>query len=147
MSSNGDPPDGTVARVLDGTTPPGVHDWPGAGSADAVARAVRLAARAHWHAAVLPLADVTDKPSFLDACAESLDLPDWFGHNWDALADCLTDLSWWGAPRGYLLIATGWAALERTAPGVAGTARPIVEEAVTHWRARRIPMTVLLGTT
>ncbi|MDT0444786.1 barstar family protein [Streptomyces johnsoniae] len=144
MSSHRDLPEGAVARILDGTTPPGVYRWPGAGRGDAAADAVRLAARAHWHAAVLPLADVTDKFSFLDACAEALELPDWFGRNWDALQDCLTDLSWWGAPRGYLLIATGWEVLMRTAPDVGAAARPVVEEAVTHWRTRRIPMTVLL---
>lgn len=34
---------------------------------------------------------------------EELQLPAWFGQNWDALADCLTDFSWREAP-GYLLI-------------------------------------------
>ena len=35
--------------------------------------------------------------------AVALGFPDWFGHNWDALEDCLTDLSWREA-RGYVLM-------------------------------------------
>ena len=38
-----------------------------------------------------------DKDSVLDAFAAGLDLPDWFGHNWDALVDALRDLD---GPRG-----------------------------------------------
>ena len=30
----------------------------------------------------------------LASIAASLGFPDWFGGNWDALEDCLTDLSW-----------------------------------------------------
>lgn len=33
-----------------------------------------------------------DKASVLEAFATGLDLPDWFGHNWDALLDALRDL-------------------------------------------------------
>ena len=33
-----------------------------------------------------------DKQSVLDAFATGLDLPDWFGRNWDALVDALRDL-------------------------------------------------------
>ena len=35
---------------------------------------------------------ITDKQSFLKEIAIALKLPDWFGHNWDALEDCLRDL-------------------------------------------------------
>lgn len=37
--------------------------------------------------------DPRERPLF-DAIGEALQFPDWFGRNWDALEDCLTDLSW-----------------------------------------------------
>ena len=50
-----------------------------------------LAARAH-DLAVVKLGD--GKDAILAALSRSLGFPDWFGGNWDALEDCLTDLSW-----------------------------------------------------
>ena len=38
--------------------------------------------------------EIRDKAEFYDAVAAALGFPDWFGHNLDALADCLRDLSW-----------------------------------------------------
>ena len=35
----------------------------------------------------------TDKRSVLSEFASALDLPPWFGHNWDALVDALRELS------------------------------------------------------
>lgn len=44
------------------------------------------------------------KEAMLAALARSLAFPEWFGGNWDALEDCLTDLSWRkDAPRVLLL--------------------------------------------
>jgi RNAse (barnase) inhibitor barstar len=34
------------------------------------------------------------KAALLDEIASALAFPDWFGRNWDALDDCLGDLSW-----------------------------------------------------
>ena len=39
-------------------------------------------------------AELPDKVTLLLWYATALDLPDYFGANWDALNDCLRDLSW-----------------------------------------------------
>ena len=49
------------------------------------------------------LAGCHDKPELLRRLAISLQLPANFGHNWDALADCLRDLRWIPA-WGYVLL-------------------------------------------
>jgi hypothetical protein len=53
---------------------------------------------------------VGGKPALLESIAKALDFPDWFGHNWDALEDCLTDLSWRKAA-GHVLVFQGLGAL------------------------------------
>ena len=45
-----------------------------------------------------------DKKAFLAYVASALHFPEWFGGNWDALHDCLTDLEWVPATNGYVLI-------------------------------------------
>ena len=42
----------------------------------------------------LSLAGAQTKEDLLDRIARALSFPDGFGRNWDALEDCLTDLSW-----------------------------------------------------
>ena len=44
------------------------------------------------------------RSQLLKNLAAALGFPDWFGDNWDALEDCLTDLSWREAPAYVLLI-------------------------------------------
>ncbi|KUJ68922.1 barnase inhibitor [Streptomyces albus subsp. albus] len=94
------------------------------------------------YTAVLRLDGVSDKPGFLDRCARDLRLPDWFGRNWDALADCLADLSWWGEATEFELLVHGWAAFRRAAPEDADTAAGILSDAESYWAARGTPLTV-----
>lgn len=62
----------------------------------------RLASRAACDELVVcrtDLAGCHDKDELLRRLTRSLPLPATFGHNWDALADCLRDLGWlpgWG---------------------------------------------------
>jgi RNAse (barnase) inhibitor barstar len=66
---------------------------------DDIDRLARIAARDELHVCRIDLAGCHDKDELLRRLALSLQLPTTFGHNWDALADCLRDLGWlpaWG---------------------------------------------------
>lgn len=137
-------PEADPPALLAGAQAPGRYHWPAAGEPGAVAEALRAAERAGWRAAAVDVAGVRDRDGLLDACARALALPPWFGRNWDALHDCLTDLSWWGEADGYLLVLPGWPGLSRAAPEVARVAAGVLDDAVAHWRNRAVSMSVLL---
>ncbi len=48
-------------------------------------------------------AGLTGKPALLEAFAAGLNFPAYFGQNWDALSDCLGDLSWLAQRRVVIL--------------------------------------------
>mgnify|MGYP000914853174 CR=1 FL=1 len=94
-------------------------------------------------AAVVDLAGCLDKDEVLDRFAAALRFPDWFGRNWDALADSLGDLSWLPA-EGYLLLldhAGAWRAAE---PGQFDTVLEILDDAARTWSAQRVPFWTLV---
>ncbi|MDX2564890.1 barstar family protein [Streptomyces sp. TX20-6-3] len=88
---------------------------------------------------VLDLTGVTDKAGLMDRCATVLALPDWFGRNWDALADCLTDL-----PEPVTLVVTGWREYARTRPREWRTAQDVFATAVDR-RPTHLTVLVALG--
>lgn len=74
-----------------------------------------------------------EKEELLKNIAKALDFPDWFGHNWDALEDCLADLSWRDAP-GYVLI------LETPKPGDdLGVLTDLLRSSAESWAERGKP--------
>lgn len=47
------------------------------------------------YARVVPIGpELTRRDELFEALAQGLEFPDHFGDNWDALTDCLNDLSW-----------------------------------------------------
>jgi RNAse (barnase) inhibitor barstar len=56
----------------------------------------------------IDLGGCIDKQELLQRIAAALSFPDWFGHNWDALSDALSDLAWLDETAGYVIV------LERT---------------------------------
>jgi len=84
-----------------------------------------------------------DKADALQRIAQALRFPEWFGGTWDALADCLSDLSWCPAG-GYVLLlehVDGWRA---AAGDDFDTLLDIVNEAATGWARMRTPLWALM---
>ncbi|WP_237269444.1 barstar family protein [Pseudothauera hydrothermalis] len=69
---------------------PGVHPLP----PHALPALLHAAHTAGMRPYCIDLSACDDKAAVLAALAKGLSFPAWFGHNWDALADCLSDLSW-----------------------------------------------------
>ncbi|MEU3348454.1 barstar family protein [Streptomyces sp. NPDC006700] len=67
----------------------------------------------------LDLDGVKDKAGLMDRAVRDLTLPDWFGRNWDALADSLGDETLWPAEavkRGLLVVVRDWEAYAQAGP-------------------------------
>ncbi|MFC6065574.1 barstar family protein [Streptomyces ochraceiscleroticus] len=141
----GPAPDGVprpLAAVLDGRTLPGVLSWP---AGRPVQEALDAALSAGWQGTVLDLEGVTDKAEFMTRAAAALHLPSWFGRNWDALADCLGDLSWWPAEHGgRLLVVRAWQGYAAAEPEEWRAAESVLADAVAHWRDTDTGLAVLL---
>jgi hypothetical protein len=76
-----------------------------------------------------------DKSQMLSKLSQALDFPSWFGANWDALEDCLTDLSWSRAA-GHVLLIEGVAG---AAADDLGVLEDVLASAAAQWAARGRP--------
>ncbi|GGB38264.1 hypothetical protein GCM10011492_31240 [Flexivirga endophytica] len=98
-------------------------------------------AGAGWRVVELDTSAGHDKPYFLDVCRAAFDLPDWFGANWDALADSLSDVA---SSPGTLVLWRGAGGLE---PTVRETAAEIFAERADRTGGAIGPFLVLVGGT
>jgi RNAse (barnase) inhibitor barstar len=93
----------------------------------------------------IDLADARDKNSLLKTIAHHMSFPEWFGCNWDALADNLADLNGQPAP-GYLVMLKNSETIERYAHNEFITALQIFSAAADEWRERKIALWCLIDT-
>lgn len=103
-----------------------------------LAAATQLRFRA-WQ---ITLANAPDEAALMHLLGQQLGFPDWFGHNRDALADCLLDLSWSEAP-GYLLLLNGFVGFAARAPEAAQALLDILADAASAWADDDIPFWVV----
>lgn len=80
----------------------------------------------------LDLDGVASRDAFLERCAGTFPLPDYFGHNWDALRECLLDLAGRGTPGAVVHWRRG-ALLAKRAPGAVETGLEILRETALYW--------------
>jgi hypothetical protein len=81
------------------------------------------------------LAGASGKDALLERIARALAFPRWFGGNWDALEDCLSDLSWSEAA-GHVLLIEGAAQLAADERGIL---TDILRSAAAYWTERKRP--------
>ncbi|MDD5175844.1 MAG: barstar family protein [Sterolibacterium sp.] len=89
------------------------------------------------------LSRAKDKDSLLVAIGRDMAFPEWFGHNWDALADCLADLGWRPA-EGYLVLLEHADALQAGAEDDFVNTLKIFAEAADEWREQGIALWCLV---
>jgi RNAse (barnase) inhibitor barstar len=93
-----------MGKLLERLRDPAASGVYRASRVDAITDAVR---GSRLSFARIGLQGITDKAALLRKIAAELGFPDWFGENWDALEDCLTDLSWREA-EGHVLVFEGF---------------------------------------
>lgn len=87
----------------------------------------------------------TERESILREIGGALHFPEWYGANFDALYDCLTDPDWYPA-RGHALLLSGLDKLRRAAPESFATLVEVLESAAQTRREAGQPFWVLIDT-
>lgn len=96
------------------------------------------------HTARIDLKGCRDKRTLLLRMALSLEFPESSGLNWDALSDCLRDLSWLQAT-GFVLLFDTAADLRDADPDSFDTLLSILDEARADWAAANVPFWAFLA--
>ena len=129
---------GTLSKIFSDPKHSGVYSV--TGEADDIERAARTAGLA---IVKVDLGRARGKSELLGLLARALKFPKYFGKNWDALHDSLTDLAW--------LTAKGWLVIITRAKSFAGrhtehfaTAVEVLQAAAEHWRSQGRPFWVLV---
>lgn len=77
---------------------------------------------------------ISDKNSLFKEFSEKLDFPDYFGFNWDAFSDCMTDLSWLDNKNSLFVVYKGARQFRLANPDEWRIAQDILLETVDYWR-------------
>lgn len=93
-----------------------------------------------WH--VVDLQRARGKRALFTAFAREFAFPSTFGGNWDALADCLQDLTWRTEP-GWIVVIRGAATFASVSPDDHAILCEILEASALFWRGRKKLFTVL----
>lgn len=130
----------TVIADLRGQRPPGIYRL--AAALDPTEFAA-YCQQTGWQCFVLEGEHIRTKAEFLQYCAQVMQFPDHFGQNWDALADCLTELDN-SVVTQHVILYTQPERFANTEPEQFAIALEVLESAVDYWSHTDTPMYVLL---
>ncbi len=99
--------------------------------------------RLGWRYFYLDGRQIIDQTSFLRTCTSAMDLPDFFGTNWEDFAALLIDLEW--APAlGYVILYDVTSHFAESCPEHWELALTTFQAAALEWKAAGKPFYVLL---
>lgn len=96
-------------------------------------------AKARFACLPVDLRGIRKSDDALTALGRDLGFPDWYGANFDALNDCLTDFSWREAG-GYVILIRGADALAAGDPEGFATLNTVFADAVEDWREQDVAL-------
>ena len=132
-----------LRALLAGDIEPGIYRFASRIAPDQVCDVVE---RAGWRCACIDARGIASKPAFLDAFADALHFPDYFGRNWDAFEECLGDLSWESLDdaKGIVIVLDRPDRFARNQPDEWAIARDVLTSAVAAHAQTGRPLIVLL---
>ena len=86
---------------------------------------------------------VHNKDTLLTSISQAMRFPEYFGHNWDALEECLTDLQWIPS-HGYIVLFEEPDLLAELSPRTLVTFLKIVISAAKEWANSHVPFNLVL---
>jgi RNAse (barnase) inhibitor barstar len=127
-----------LSKLLSNAKLSGVYR-PAQGS-DEIARAAKAA---KLSIVKLDLGTVQGKGEFLARLAKALKCPSYFGMNWDALNDCLTDLSWLDDNGWVVILVNGQDFTVKNQKDF-NTAIDVFQAAAEYWRSHAKPFWIFV---
>lgn len=132
-----------ITAALAGDRPPGLYRVPPPIDCEALAT---FCQNHNLHLICLDGEKITTKTEFLQAAAQALQFPDYFGYNWDAFEDCLTDFDQL-SDKGHILLYTQPENFATANPKDWNTLLAIFRTAVQDWLQGNLSLYVLFETT
>ena len=127
-------------RLLQDAAQAGLYHLPSARRSEVLA----LARQAHLIQLSADLSAAGDAGEILRELGKAFQFPIWYGANFDALHDCLTDPDW-QARKGLLLLVSGLEALHSSDPEAFSTLIEVLRSAAQIRSAEQQPMWILLA--
>lgn len=85
---------------------------------------------------------ITSQDLYFQEIAKLFQFPNYFGHNWDAVADCLTDLSWEEGDRILIVYSNSQSLRDRNNWEIA---MKVWSNTIEFWEQQGVMVSVVLG--
>jgi hypothetical protein len=108
---------------------------------ESIATLLAIAKQSNFQVFHLEGEQITSRDRYFEAIADLFQFPDYFGGNWDAVADCLTDLSWEKGDRILVVYSNGQGLRQGDDWEVA---MEVWSDAIEFWRGQGVMVAVVL---